>query len=153
MEKQKSYKEAPTNKQFGTKLCPGCLWASAVEYLTPAGTELPCSMPCSQLEDVHCQRPHGTEDVVFNCKITRGGKGREGFSGCYFFRHHWKKKSMHFSFTSWAPALGKSNTNPETNVHKIVTKCPDISKPLSLLCCDTSKKQQNPLQDHGASYF
>lgn len=63
-----------------------------------------------------------------------------GFSGCYSCRHHLKRKSMHFSFTSWAPALGKSNTNPETKVHKIVNKCPDISKTLTLLCHNTSKK-------------
>lgn len=84
MEKQKSYKEAPTNKQFGTKLCPGCLWTSAVEYLTPAGMELPCSMPRSQLEDVHCQRPQGTEDVVFNCEITRGERAGKDSAAAIF---------------------------------------------------------------------
>jgi len=51
MQKNKPYKEAPPNKQFGTKLCPGSLQASAVDYFIPAGTELPCSTPQSQLQD------------------------------------------------------------------------------------------------------
>lgn len=142
MEKQKPYKEAPPNKQFGTKLSPGSLWACAVEYLTPAGMELPCPIPWSQLENVHCQRPQGTEDVVFNCRITRGDRDREGFSSCCFFQTSLKKEIYVFQFHLLSPSISKVRYKPRDQRTQNSGQDPDISKPLSLLCCDTSKKQQ-----------
>lgn len=51
--KKKSHTKKPprTNSLVPNKLCPGYLWASTVGCFIPAGTELPCSIPRSELWD------------------------------------------------------------------------------------------------------